>query len=90
MYINHKTNALYVLYSLLYQGKGNQYCHFKVTKVKDKGYITIESTQQKGIFMGLMPDGKIRPTVDTGEKNTRFYAEVIQCMYANVIRRKLF
>ena len=55
------------------------YSQFKVIKYKEKGYVALESVANKGVFIGMTPDGKVRPTVDTGEKNVRLYPEVIQC-----------
>jgi len=61
------------------KGVGDEECHFYVRKVKDKGYVTLESALCRGMFVGMISDGRVRPTVDTGEKNIRFYPEVIQC-----------
>ena len=66
------------------QGSGDETCHFYVHSFKDKGYITLESTLHKGIFVGMMSDGRVRPTVDTGQKNVRFYPEVIQCKFVTL------
>ena len=54
-------------------------CHFKIHKVKDQGYVSLESRASPGIKIGMMKDGKVRPTVDTGDKNVRLYPEVVQC-----------
>ena len=61
------------------QGTGDEACHFHVNIVKDQGYTTLESALHKGMFIGMISDGRVRPTVDTGQKNIRFYPEVIQC-----------
>ncbi|ELT98105.1 hypothetical protein CAPTEDRAFT_225952 [Capitella teleta] len=58
-------------------GKGGTYCHFHVDRVKEKGYLTLESVSSRGIFVGMSPEGKIRPTVNTGDKNVRLFPEVI-------------
>ncbi|XP_064626993.1 lipoxygenase homology domain-containing protein 1-like isoform X2 [Lineus longissimus] len=59
-------------------GSGDSYCHFKVHRYKEFGYVTLESVACKGLFIGLTPDGQIRPTVDTNEKNIWLFPEVIQ------------
>nr|XP_006814608.1 PREDICTED: lipoxygenase homology domain-containing protein 1-like [Saccoglossus kowalevskii] len=59
-------------------GNGDEYCHFKVTKHKDKGFITLQSLKNRGIYAGFATSGIARPTVDTGERNVRFYPEVVQ------------
>ncbi|XP_076807722.1 lipoxygenase homology domain-containing protein 1-like isoform X3 [Clavelina lepadiformis] len=59
-------------------GNGDVYCHFKVHKYKQDGFITLQSMKHRGVFIGLNTNGKARPTVDTGEENTRFYPEIIK------------
>jgi len=61
------------------QGTGDQYCEFKIDKIRDQGYITIESSSNRGLFLGMTPDGKIRPVVNTGDKNVRLYPEIVEC-----------
>ena len=61
------------------QGIGDEACHFKVHTFRDTGYTTLESTLHRGMFVGMTSDGRVRPTVDTGQKNIRFYPEVIHC-----------
>ena len=63
------------------QGSGDEACHFSVHRFKDKGYITLESMFHKGMFVGMISDGRVRPTVDTGQRNIRFYPEVVQCKF---------
>ena len=67
--------------SVSVQGKGgsDRSCHFQVRKVKDKGYVSLESVGSPGMMVGLTKEGKIRPTVDTGDQNTRLFVEVIKC-----------
>ncbi|XP_074641254.1 lipoxygenase homology domain-containing protein 1-like [Tubulanus polymorphus] len=60
------------------QGEGDRYCHFKMSRYKDNGFITIESIASRGLFIGMTPDGRIRPTVDTGDTNVRIFPEVIE------------
>ena len=64
------------------QGKGDVYCEFKVNKIRDQGYVTLESVANQGIFFGMTPDGRVTPTVDTGDLNTRFFLEIIDCKYS--------
>ena len=49
-------------------------------KVKDKGFVSLESVGSPGMMVGLTKEGKVRPTVDTGDQNTRLYVEVIKCL----------
>jgi len=63
------------------QGVGDEACHFHVHTFKDKGYITLESALYHGMFVGMMSDGRVRPTVDTGLKNIRFYPEIVECKF---------
>ncbi|XP_055956181.1 lipoxygenase homology domain-containing protein 1 [Patella vulgata] len=60
------------------QGGKDEDSHFIVAKYPDKGYITLESATQRGLFIGLTPDGELKPTVDTGGKNVCLYPEVIE------------
>lgn len=64
-----------------FQGGRDENSHFIVTKHKDKGYITLQSKIQRGIFLGLTPKGEVRPTVDTGVSNVWLFPEVVECMY---------
>ena len=61
------------------QGKGDESCHFRVMEHKDLGFVTLESNQMTGNFVGITPDGRIQPTVDTGQDNVRLFPEVIKC-----------
>ena len=61
------------------QGTGDEVCHFRIDRYKERGFVTIESMANRGMFVGMLPDGRVRPTVDTGDKNVRFYPEVIEC-----------
>jgi len=63
------------------QGSGDEACHFYVHRSKDKGYVTLESALHRGIFVGMHADGRVQPIVDTGQRNVRFYPEVIQCKF---------
>lgn len=66
---------------IIIQGTGDVYCHFKVQKYKQGAYVTLQSMKHRGVFIGLSSNGKARPTVDTGDGNTRFYPEVIRCRF---------
>ncbi|CAH1776005.1 unnamed protein product [Owenia fusiformis] len=59
------------------QGSGDESCQFKVERYKEKGYVTLESISNRGLFVGMTPDGSVRPTVDTGANNVRLYPEVL-------------
>ena len=68
-----------------FQGKGDQTCQFIVEKYKDKGYVALQSASQRGIYIGLTPEGALRPTVNTGVKNIWLYPEVVECKYFFII-----
>jgi len=70
------------------QGAGDETCQFRVHVYKDKGFITLESAAYSGMFVGMIANGRVRPTVDTGQKNIRFYPEVIRCKLVTVIARQ--
>ncbi|XP_068044820.1 oxygen-regulated protein 1 [Anomalospiza imberbis] len=59
-------------------GKGDEYCHFKIEKNLETGSVSLESVQNKGIYVGLLPDGQTKPVVNTGERNIFFYPQVIK------------
>jgi hypothetical protein len=35
----------------------------------EEGHITLQSASQRGLYLGMKPDGRVWPTVDTGVKN---------------------
>ncbi|XP_041329697.1 oxygen-regulated protein 1 [Pyrgilauda ruficollis] len=59
-------------------GTGDEYCHFKIEKNLETGSVSLESVRNKGIYIGLLPDGQTKPVVNTGEKNIFFYPQVIK------------
>ncbi|XP_069710231.1 oxygen-regulated protein 1 [Phaenicophaeus curvirostris] len=59
-------------------GIGDEYCHFKIEKNFETGSVSLESAQNKGIYVGLLPDGQTKPVVNTGERNIFFYPQVIK------------
>uniref|UniRef100_A0A8D0H2M3 Oxygen-regulated protein 1 n=1 Tax=Sphenodon punctatus TaxID=8508 RepID=A0A8D0H2M3_SPHPU len=59
-------------------GTGDVYCHFKVEKNLESGSVSLESVQNRGMYVGLLPDGQTKPVVNTGEKNILFYPQVIK------------
>ncbi|NWU70955.1 LOXH1 protein, partial [Pterocles burchelli] len=59
-------------------GTGDDYCHFKIEKNLETGSISLESVQNKGIYVGLLPDGQTKPVFNTGERNIFFYPQVIK------------
>ncbi|XP_074841891.1 oxygen-regulated protein 1 [Carettochelys insculpta] len=54
------------------------YCHFKIEKNLESGAVSLESVQNRGLYVGLQPDGQTKPVVHTGERNIFFYAQVIK------------
>ncbi|XP_038056107.1 uncharacterized protein LOC119728107 [Patiria miniata] len=60
------------------QGSGDDYCHFKVLRVKEKGYVSLQSVASGDVCVGFVPYGSVKPTVDTGEDNVRLHPHVIQ------------
>ncbi|XP_075271384.1 oxygen-regulated protein 1 [Opisthocomus hoazin] len=59
-------------------GTGDEYCHFKITKSLETGSVSLESVRNKGIYVGLLPDGQTKPVINTGERNIFFYPQVIK------------
>ncbi|XP_069635451.1 oxygen-regulated protein 1 [Haliaeetus albicilla] len=59
-------------------GTGDEYCHFKIEKNLETGSVSLESVQNKGIYVGLLPDGQTKPVINTGETNIFFYPQVIK------------
>ncbi|XP_059163011.1 lipoxygenase homology domain-containing protein 1-like [Physella acuta] len=59
-------------------GSRNEDSHFLVGKHKNKGYFTLQSNRQRGMFMGFTPRGDVRPTVDSGNNNIQVFPEVIE------------
>uniref|UniRef100_A0A8C3TZX6 Oxygen-regulated protein 1 n=1 Tax=Catharus ustulatus TaxID=91951 RepID=A0A8C3TZX6_CATUS len=59
-------------------GTGDEYCHFKIEKNLETGSVSLESGRNKGIYVGLLPDGQTKPVVNTGERNIFFYPQVIK------------
>ncbi|XP_075070522.1 oxygen-regulated protein 1 [Mixophyes fleayi] len=59
-------------------GTGDDYCHFKVEKNYENGSATLESVRNKGIYIGQLSNGFVKPMIHTGEKNIVFYPQVIK------------
>ncbi|XP_066480514.1 oxygen-regulated protein 1 [Tiliqua scincoides] len=59
-------------------GTGDVDCHFIVEKNLESGSVSLESSRNRGIYVGLLPDGQTKPVVHTGERNVWFYPQVIQ------------
>uniref|UniRef100_A0A8C0B9D8 Oxygen-regulated protein 1 n=1 Tax=Buteo japonicus TaxID=224669 RepID=A0A8C0B9D8_9AVES len=59
-------------------GTGDEYCHFKIEKNLETGSVSLESVWNKGIYVGLLPDGQTKPVINTGETNIFFYPQVIK------------
>ena len=65
--------------SLSLQGERDEYCHFLVEKRREHGSVSLQSVNQRGLYIGIKPDGRVWPTVDTGVKNIYFYPSVVEC-----------
>ncbi|XP_021373395.1 lipoxygenase homology domain-containing protein 1-like isoform X2 [Mizuhopecten yessoensis] len=59
-------------------GERNEYSHFMVEKHRDQGYVSLQSVTQRGLYLGMKPDGRVWPTVDTGVNNIWLYPSVIE------------
>ncbi|KAK2527785.1 hypothetical protein Q9966_010084 [Columba livia] len=57
---------------------GDEYCHFKIEKNLETGSVSLESVPNKGLYVGLLPDGQTKPLIKTGEKNIFFYPQIIK------------
>ncbi|XP_059580075.1 oxygen-regulated protein 1 [Alligator mississippiensis] len=60
------------------KGTGDEYCHFKIEKNLENGSVSLESVRNKGIFVGLLPNGQSKAVIHTGEKNILFYPQLIK------------
>ena len=61
------------------QGDGDTFCHFRVTKLKDLGYVTLESITSQGTYLSMLPDGEITGSTDAYDRNAKLYPTVIEC-----------
>ncbi|XP_039768465.1 oxygen-regulated protein 1 [Ornithorhynchus anatinus] len=59
-------------------GTGDLDCHFKIEKKLASGSVSLESVENRGLFVGLLPDGQAKPLVYTEDRNILFYPQVIQ------------
>ncbi|XP_062987373.1 oxygen-regulated protein 1 [Elgaria multicarinata webbii] len=59
-------------------GTGDVDCHFKVEKNLESGSVSLESVRNRGIYVGLLPNGQAKPVVHTGESNVLFYPQVVK------------
>lgn len=66
-------------YLVKLQGIRDDLAQFIIEKHPEKGYVSLQSNVQRGLYMGMKPDGRIWPTVDTGVNNIWFYPEVVEC-----------
>ena len=71
-------------YNFPLQGNGDKSCEFYVEKVRESGFVTLQSCEKRNLFLGMTEEGHVRPTVDSGAANTRFYPEVIECKYVSM------
>ena len=54
------------MYNFVIQGERNEFSHFVVEKRKASGCVALQSSKQRGLYLGMKPDGRMWPTVDTG------------------------
>jgi len=59
-----------------------------VQKHPEEGHITLQSASQRGLYLGMKPDGRVWPTVDTGVKNICLFPEVIECESLYTVTKK--
>nr|XP_020651634.1 lipoxygenase homology domain-containing protein 1-like isoform X1 [Pogona vitticeps]XP_020651635.1 lipoxygenase homology domain-containing protein 1-like isoform X1 [Pogona vitticeps]XP_020651636.1 lipoxygenase homology domain-containing protein 1-like isoform X1 [Pogona vitticeps] len=59
-------------------GTGDVDCHFIVENNLESGSVSLESLQNRGIYVGLLPNGQTKPVVHTGESNILFYPQVVK------------
>ena len=71
-------------FAIILQGTGDKYCEFSLHKSRERGHVSLESVAKKGIYIGLTGEGKVKPQVDTGDKNVRLYPQVIECEYCTM------
>ncbi|KAJ7338826.1 hypothetical protein JRQ81_012728, partial [Phrynocephalus forsythii] len=60
------------------KGTGDVDCHFIVEKNLETGSVSLESLHNRGIYVGLLPNGSTKPVVHTGESNILFYPQVVK------------
>ncbi|XP_061166198.1 lipoxygenase homology domain-containing protein 1-like [Saccostrea echinata] len=60
------------------QGIRDEASHFIVEKRRAGGYVSLQSASQRGLYLGMKPDGRIWPTVDTGVNNVHLYPQVVE------------
>uniref|UniRef100_U3K6L3 Oxygen-regulated protein 1 n=1 Tax=Ficedula albicollis TaxID=59894 RepID=U3K6L3_FICAL len=58
-------------------GMGDEYCHFKIEKNLETGFVSLELMRNRRIYVGLLPDGQTKPVVNTGERNIFFYPQIL-------------
>ncbi|XP_069127319.1 uncharacterized protein [Argopecten irradians] len=58
-------------------GERDEFSHFIVDKHPEQGYVALQSSSQRGLYLGMKPDGRVWPTVDTGVNNIWLYPSVI-------------
>ncbi|KAG8520692.1 Lipoxygenase homology domain-containing protein 1, partial [Galemys pyrenaicus] len=62
-------------------GTGDIYCHFKIKKNLENASVSLESTKNPGLFVGLQADGQAKPVIYTKNGNVFFYPQIIKCMF---------
>ncbi|KAJ8306151.1 hypothetical protein KUTeg_016696 [Tegillarca granosa] len=60
------------------KGIRDDMAQFIIEKHPEKGYVSLQSNLQRGLYIGMKPDGRIWPTVDTGVNNIWFFPEVVE------------
>lgn len=54
-------------------------CHFKVLKMKDKGFVKLQSVASPDLFVGFHSDGSVHPLSDEdGDTFISMFPAVVQ------------
>ncbi|XP_004680096.1 PREDICTED: oxygen-regulated protein 1 [Condylura cristata] len=59
-------------------GTGDIDCHFKIKKNLENASVSLESTKNPGLFVGLQSDGQVKPVIYTKNGNVFFFPQVIK------------
>lgn len=62
------------------QGDGDECCHFKVLKMKDKGFVKLQSVAEPDLFVGFNLDGTVHPLPDDGNTFLSIFPAIEQGM----------
>lgn len=96
MKILFELDGILLLFLLLFvfvsQGIRDEASHFIVEKRRAGGYVSLQSASQRGLYLGMKPDGRVWPTVDTGVQNVHLFPQVVECKlsYTYITIKKIF